>query len=253
MYRSRLLPPAALMLVLLLSACTAPLDSCQGPPRGWAYDGLGAPMPRLSTVPKGLRIVTLGSSSTEGVGASRPDLTYPAQLQRILDRRFPDDRIEVINRGVAQEVVASNLVRLDRDVLSLSPDLVIWQVGTNDAIYLRDFVSIMDQVNLGIGRIRKSGARVALLSPQVFFDPARDQPISEMNEDLRKLALARQVPFLDRHQLMSWWANSGALYPDEILGEDELHMTDRSYECLAIRIADIVPALARGAIVRQRS
>jgi acyl-CoA thioesterase I len=53
-------------------------------------------------------------------------MAYPAQVQRILDIRFPDARIEVINRGMAQEVVAGNLVRLDRDVLSVSPDLVIW-------------------------------------------------------------------------------------------------------------------------------
>jgi acyl-CoA thioesterase-1 len=83
---------------------------------------------------EGLRIVTLGSSSTEGIGASAPAMAYPAQLQRILDIRFPDARFKVINRGIAQEVVAGNLVRLDRDVLSLSPDLVIWKVGTNGAM-----------------------------------------------------------------------------------------------------------------------
>jgi len=44
---------------------------------------------------------------------------------------------------------------------------------------------------------------------------------------------------------MSWWACSHTVYSDEFLGEDMLHMTDRSYECLAIRLADLIPALSR--------
>jgi acyl-CoA thioesterase I len=239
---------AALIAMLLLSACAPRLDSCDGPPDGWAYDGSGAPLPLLRTVPPGVRIVTLGSSSTEGVGASTPANTYPAQLQRILDRRFSDAGVEVINRGVAQEVVASNLVRLDRDVFSLSPDLVIWQVGTNDAIYLDDLTTVLEQVQLGIDRIQQSGTRLALLSPQSFPDEARDQRIRTMNEILRKLALANDVPFLDRHRLMTWWLDSRTLFVDELLGADALHMTDRSYECLAIRVADLIPALIQDSL-----
>ncbi len=240
----------ATLAASLLSACTPGIDSCNGPLEGWGYDGLGQPLPILETVPAGLRVVTLGSSSTEGVGASDPTKTYPAQLQRVLDRRYPEAEIEVINHGVAQEVVASNLVRLNRDVLSLSPDLVIWQVGTNDAIYLRDFTTIMEQVQMGVTRIRESGAHLVFLSPQALPDEARDHPIRRMNEELRRLALANKVPFLDRHRLMSWWLGSGTLYRDEMLGGDAFHMTDRSYECLAIRIADLIPALSQGIVPR---
>jgi acyl-CoA thioesterase I len=228
---------------LLASGCTQKLDSCGGPPEGWGYDGVGRPLPILSTVPPRLRIVALGSSSTEGVGASTPAGTYPAQLQRVLDIRYPEADIEVFNKGIAQEVVASNLVRLDRDVLSLSPDLVIWQVGTNDAIYLDDLTTVLEQVQSGIDRIRKSGAHLAILSPQSFADEMRDEQIRRMNDALRELALANEVPFLDRYWLMTWWLDSRTLFPDEVLGGDALHMSDRSYECLATRIADLIPAL----------
>jgi hypothetical protein len=96
---------------------------------GWVWLGCGICGPGAhSTVLEGLRIVTLGSSSTEDIGVSAPAIAYPAQLQRILDMRFLDVGTQVINRGMAQEVVAGNLVRLDRDVLSVSSDLVIWQV-----------------------------------------------------------------------------------------------------------------------------
>jgi hypothetical protein len=53
------------------------------------------------------------------------------------------------------------------------------------------------------------------------------------------VAREAEIPFLDRHQLMTWWASSRTLYPDELLGEDALHMADRSYECLAIRLETV--------------
>ncbi len=235
----------AIVVALLAAGCGPRLDSCGGPPGGWGFDGSGQLLPVLETVPPALTIVALGSSSTEGIGASTPAYTYPAQLQRILDNRYPDADIKVFNKGVAQEIVASNLVRLDRDVLSLSPDLVIWQVGTNDAIYLDDLTTILEQVQTGIDRIKKSGTRLAILSPQSFPDEARDGRIRRMNDALRDMALANDVSFLDRHGLMTWWLDSRTLFPDELLGGDALHMSDRSYECLAIRIADLVPALAQ--------
>jgi hypothetical protein len=97
----------------------------------------------------------------------------------------------------------------------------------------------MDQVRFGIARLGRGGARVALLSPQSFPDEARDRPIRTMNDALHAVAREAEIPFLDRHQLMTWWASSRTLYPDELLGEDALHMADRSYECLAIRLETV--------------
>jgi acyl-CoA thioesterase-1 len=250
--RSLMLSLSAFAMFIGLSGCSSVLDSCGAPPGAWAYTGVGMPMPQLGTVPVGLRIVTLGSSSTAGVGASLPSRTYPEQLQRVLDRRFPDQRVEVINRGVAGEVVSNNLARLNRDVFTLAPDLVIWQVGTNDTIYVRDLVTVLEQVQMGIDRIQASGAKLAIMSSQPFSDAAREVPTVEMNEALRRIAQKNNLPFLDRHALMSWWIDSGTLYRDEVIGGDELHMTDRSYECLAIRVADVVPGLAEGIVPRDR-
>jgi hypothetical protein len=111
----------------------------------------------------------------------------------------------------------------------------------------------MDQVRFGIARLGRGGARVALLSPQSFPDEARDRPIRTMNDALHAVAREAEIPFLDRHQLMTWWASSRTLYPDELLGEDALHMADRSYECLAIRLERFPIRLHRYRSRRRRS
>ena len=70
-----------------------------------------------------LRIVAVGSSSTQGTGASSPSKAYPAQLDAILEQRFPGAKIEVINKGIGGETAAGTVARLDRDVLSFRPIL----------------------------------------------------------------------------------------------------------------------------------
>ena len=99
-----------LRLVIVLAAvglvaCAAdsgvePQDHCLVP------DGLldrTRPLPRTQArISAGdpLRIVAIGSSSTAGAGASMPSRSYPARLEAELRARFPENRIEVINKGV---------------------------------------------------------------------------------------------------------------------------------------------------------
>src|SRR5258708_38945852 len=58
-----------------------------------------------------LTIVAMGSSSTSGVGASAPGLSYPSRLEAALRGRFPRIDIRVINRGKGGEDVSEELPR----------------------------------------------------------------------------------------------------------------------------------------------
>src|SRR5262249_35240017 len=80
---------------------------------------------RLLTA-QSLPIVALGSSSTEGIGASDRAHNYPSRLEAELRQRFPRSEITVINRGVSGDDSDGMLERFQRDVLDLHPDLVIW-------------------------------------------------------------------------------------------------------------------------------
>ena len=66
-----------------------------------------------------LRIVAIGSSSTEGVGASTPARTYPARLEAILERRHPDLPVEVLNRGKGGESVVETEPRLESALICI--------------------------------------------------------------------------------------------------------------------------------------
>lgn len=70
------------------------------------------------------RIVAIGGSST--FGAMNPDHeTYPAILQRELNRRLGSERFEVINAGIPG-LAPSHLIHLIRpEILPLEPDLIL--------------------------------------------------------------------------------------------------------------------------------
>ena len=90
---------------------------------------LGAPLPHTAQrlqAGQPLTIVALGSSSTEGVGASAPQFSYPSRLAAVLQARFPEVAIRVVNRGISGEQSPQMVARMERDVLSEHPDLVIW-------------------------------------------------------------------------------------------------------------------------------
>src|SRR5690242_18820236 len=99
---------AGMALLALLVALSAPAPvraeetgdpaACAVPP---ALIRVNEPLMRTATRlgRRSFRIVALGSSSTEGAGASGPEASYPATLARELRQRFPDARISVFNKG----------------------------------------------------------------------------------------------------------------------------------------------------------
>lgn len=234
---------AAVALALTITGAQKPAaaeDHCAGGV-GWG------PFPALERAARALAarrellVVALGSSSTLGVGATAPDRSYPARLEAVLRGRFPRAAVRVVNRGVGGETVADNLARLGRDVLDLRPDLLVWQVGTNDALRGVAPGLVVAQVLGGVAAVRAAGAEVALMAPQPLPEPERDRRVRTMGDALRAAAHAARVPYLDRHALMRRWLEVGWT-PPELFRPDRLHMTDASYACLALRVADLLPA-----------
>lgn len=186
-----------------------------------------------------LRIVCLGSSSTQGVGASGPAATYPARLGALLAKRLPGRPVEVVNKGIGGETVADNVARLGRDVALLKPGLVVWQVGTNDALRGLDPAVVRAGLLDGIARIRAAGAEVVLMDPQPL-NHARGEAVAAMARLVREVAAEAKAPLLSRHAAMRRWLAEGAVTPASLYAPDGLHMADAGYDCLAQAVADLL-------------
>lgn len=99
---------------------------------------LGTQLPRTAARLKSsepLKIVAIGSSSTVGLWVLTSAATYPEVMRRELSRLRSNATINVINSGRIGDTIPDNIARFQRDVLAHTPDLVIWQLGTNDVAW----------------------------------------------------------------------------------------------------------------------
>ena len=81
---------------------------------------LGAPLPKARAAMnarKELEVVALGSSSTQGYGATTPFHSYPAELLRVLQESYPRVKVSVVNKGSNERSLALNVSCVLRSAL----------------------------------------------------------------------------------------------------------------------------------------
>jgi acyl-CoA thioesterase-1 len=191
-----------------------------------------------------LKIVAFGSSSTEGVGTTTPDAAYPAQLQKHLSQELAADSIEVINRGIGGEDIDDMLARLDTDILAKKPDMVIWQIGSNDPLRNVPIDRFEAETREGIARIRAAGADVILMEPQWCPTLDKTAGADRFIDSVRRIGAETGTPVIRRSELMHRWIADRRLTRDQMLASDGLHMTDGGYALLARDVANEIIAEA---------
>ena len=110
-------------------------------------------------------ITVLGDSLTAGFGLS-PEDAFPAQLETQLRRDGFD--VRVVNAGVSGDTSAGGRARLDW-VLADAPDLVIVELGANDA--LRGLAPAETEANLDAVLAVLTGRGVAVLLAGMLAPP----------------------------------------------------------------------------------
>ncbi|WP_405296617.1 GDSL-type esterase/lipase family protein [Algibacter sp. Ld11] len=126
---------------------------------------------------------------------------------------------QVINAGVGGNTTVNLLSRLEKDVLSEKPDLVILMVGTNDMVNSRKMISYKTyRKNLKklVKSIKKNGSDMLLMSsPRVdsvylyerhnkaLFTHAPNEKLNKTREIVSKIARKKKVHFLDIYQAFS--------------------------------------------------
>lgn len=180
-------------------------------------------------------IVAFGDSVTMGAteqGKFDFENVYHARLKRLLQRRYPRTVFSVINAGVGGERARDGLKRLDRDVISFQPDLVVVGFGLNDT----------GDGEKGVGRFEKSmreivrrissetKAGVILLTPN-FMNTSDNPNVSDAHRKLdlpallakrqrsgitasyvraiRKVGMLQNVPVADTYQAWETLAERG--------------------------------------------
>src|SRR5262249_11575954 len=245
----RTLPSATLVAMLLLcaaaSASTAqPALRCSAPDAVTRFKVTLPNTARAIRHGKALTIVAIGSSSTEGVGASDQAHTYPAQLAEELRRRWPQLAVTVVNKGIGGDTAPKVLARFPRDVLLYHPQLVIWQTGTNHALTSEDVQGYEHTLREGIAQLKAAHMDVILMdlqyAPRVLGRPLHAAIIDALSRAADDL----KVAVFRRFSVMRYGVTGGQYKIEDIITGDQLHMNDTSYGCIARLLADSLASAA---------
>jgi lysophospholipase L1-like esterase len=192
-----------------------------------------------------LRVLAIGSSSTQGVGASTPANNYPTRFETGLSQHFGMG-VSVTNAGVGGETVEATIDRLEERITAERFDLVVWQVGTNDAVRGANEEHFISQLKRGVAVVKAKQIDLVLLDQQFFptiKDPVRYERFVRMVE---KVGYETGAPVLSRYRLMKHWGERAPQDLPTMLAGDGFHMSDRGYICLARAMVNAMSDLVTG-------
>ena len=185
-------------------------------------------------------VLAIGSSSTVGTGASAPANSYVAKLENDLDSAFTGVSFDVEARGVGGEMAEGQSARMQRAVLETKPDLVLWQVGTNDAINHVDINRFKTCLRRTLAWLAANNFDVMLVDPQYGEALAQDARYVEVVAAIAEIAAEQHVLLVDRFEAMRQLsaAHGDAFY----LASDKLHLNDTGHRCMAEQLARAIVA-----------
>jgi acyl-CoA thioesterase I len=183
--------------------------------------GCQQPMANLNST--GTTVVCFGDSLTAGYGATSGH-DYPSYLREKIN-------LPVINAGISGNKTGDALQRLDRDVLSHNPKLVIIILGANDSFQQVPEAETVANMEKIIERIKEHGAMVVWAEVQmgVLGDPDIDN----------FTALAHREHILLIPNILS------GIIDKPQYKYDQIHPNSEGYKIIADRIYQNIKGLLR--------
>jgi acyl-CoA thioesterase-1 len=175
-------------------------------------------------------IVALGDSLTSGWMVALGSMEF---LREMLMSRYPQAGIRLINSGIPGDTAPGGLFRLQQDVFSYAPDLVLVEFALNDAFcgcslgdYRRAIEAIIERVR------QESSAEVMLLTSTLPADMEELDTVDSFYAELKQIAREKAcaVAAVDEH-----WRDAieGGMPHHELVLHDRVHPSETGYRLMA--------------------
>ena len=206
-------------------------------------------------------IVCFGDSITSGG-------TGPGGYVTLLQKRLPGRT--VIGAGVNGNTVRELLARIDRDVIARNPEIVVVEIGVNDARFIRpaEFERGLCRV---VGRLRDNHVRVILCTlalcgektdrtnvcipcGSIFSNKKIDDRIDQFAAIAHRVAYDKHVTLCDLHTACLDYlkGHNAQNVASGVLTTDAIHLSDAGNRLVAEEILKVLeaPDAAKGATDR---
>jgi hypothetical protein len=134
--------------------------------------------------------------------------------------------------------MAEALAKLDADLATHKPALVIWGPGASAAARGDDLDSFIGSVNHAIQKVQSVGADLILMTLQYAPSVARVINLPPYRMAVIRGAEMAGVPVLDRYELMRFWSGSDFLNLDATGNQDRIQVARRLFDCMGEILAE---------------
>lgn len=188
---------------LLAQTSATPPEPPSVPKECGSLAGAGMPLPNSAHAiqsRKQLRILAIGAAMRPVVGGSRDG--KPPLLEQVLEHSIKGVDVEILNRGFSGELAAATAERLKIEVALAHPDVVLWQVGTNDAFAQVPVEEFEDSVLNAVRWLKEHNVDVILVGLHYMKHLVKNENYQAIRKSLQRIAASEAVLRIGRYEAM---------------------------------------------------
>jgi lysophospholipase L1-like esterase len=239
--RQALLPMLALAGVLASFAAQARDVACGAPAEAMEAAPMAGVFAALAHTE--LRILVVGSASTQAGGTSGRAATWPERLGAVLAERVAPVTVTVAVYGRRGTTATDHASMLAEQGPRLRPHLIIWQLGTVEAARGLPVEEMAETVQSAVARLRAvRGERtdVVLVDPQFSRFLRANADVESYRNWLRVSAAASGAQLFSRWAIMRHWVEAEKLDLERAPASRQVAVADRLHDCLAQAMAEFI-------------
>ena len=187
-----------------------------------------------------VRIVVIGGGSTKGAAAGAPENAYPYRLQVALQKRFADAPITVDNQGMPRQTALQMVQRFPVEVSEDEPALIIWEVGTSDAVRGVDLDEFTSTLQAGIDLAKNRAIDIMLVDMQFSRKATTMIDFDRYLDTIHRVGDMDGVYVFPRFALMRYWSDANVFDYEDVPESERARLAAQVYDCLGRALADAV-------------
>jgi len=208
-----------------------------------------SPLPNIAIAlkeRKKINILAIGATSASLRGPVSGG--YYAVVERFLESTFKGLDVEVVHRGVSGELASDAAERIKTEVALNDADLVLWQLGTADALAQVPVADFFVAVSHTIAWLKEHKIDVILVGLRYTRSMVKDLHYQAMRTAIQEIAKDHNVLRIGRYEAEETLERMRREQGDVPLSQAEV--SEASYVCMAEYLAR---AIAAGLFVREPS
>jgi len=199
------------------------------------------------------KIVFFGDSITEA--AVKPG-GYITRIGELASKENMSSKYDLVGAGISGNKIYDLYLRLESDVLSVNPDVVIIFVGVNDVWHKRTHGTGTDPdkfekfYSAVIRKLQEKNIKVVLCTPAAIgektdFSNELDGDLNQYSNIIRSLAKKSNVPVIDLRQTFLDYNKKFNTDNKEagILTSDRVHLNEKGNQVVADEMWKIIKSL----------